>query len=44
MSLPPNLGSLSGILSLTIKDKSVLYAPYMAYIKKGGLIIPTGNS
>ncbi|TQI62298.1 pilus assembly protein PilZ [Pseudomonas aeruginosa] len=29
MSLPPNLGPRNGILSLTIKDKSVLYAAYM---------------
>lgn len=30
-----------GILSLTIKDKSALYAAYMPYIKGGGLFIPT---
>ncbi|HHM6707247.1 TPA: PilZ domain-containing protein [Pseudomonas aeruginosa] len=32
MSLPPNLGPRNGILSLTIKDKSVLYAAYMPFI------------
>ena len=30
-----------GILSLTIKDKSALYAAYMPFIKGGGLFIPT---
>ena len=28
------------ILSLTIKDKAVLYANYMPFIKSGGLFIP----
>lgn len=31
----------SGILSLTIKDKAVLYAAYMPFIRNGGLFIPT---
>ena len=44
MSLPPNLGPRNGILSLTIKDKSVLYAAYMPFIKNGGLFIPTNSS
>jgi len=30
-----------GILSLTIKDKSVLYAAFMPFVKNGGLFIPT---
>ena len=30
-----------GILSLTIKDKSALYAAYMPYVQGGGLFIPT---
>ncbi len=30
-----------GILSLTIKDKSALYAAYMPFIHGGGLFIPT---
>ena len=34
----------SGILSLTIKDKNVLYAAYMACVKNGGLFIPTNKS
>jgi type IV pilus assembly protein PilZ len=33
-----------GILSLTIKDKSSLYAAYMPFIKNGGLFIPTNKS
>ena len=37
------MGSRSGILSLTIKDKSVLYAAYMPFIKDGGLFIPTNK-
>ncbi len=32
-----------GILSLAIKDKGALYAAYMAYIKNGGLFIPTNK-
>lgn len=31
----------SGIMSLTIKDKAVLYAAYMPFVKNGGLFIPT---
>lgn len=30
-----------GILSLTIKDKSALYAAFMPFVKNGGLFIPT---
>ncbi len=33
-----------GILSLTIRDKSALYAAYMPFIKNGGLFIPTAKS
>jgi type IV pilus assembly protein PilZ len=33
----------SGILSLTIKDKAVLYAAYMPFLKFGGLFIPTNK-
>ncbi|MDH3317613.1 MAG: PilZ domain-containing protein [Gammaproteobacteria bacterium] len=32
-----------GILSLTIRDKSALYASYMPFIKNGGLFIPTSK-
>lgn len=37
-------GARNGILSLTIKDKAVLYAAYMPYVKNGGLFIPTSKS
>jgi type IV pilus assembly protein PilZ len=37
-------GARNGILSLTIKDKAVLYAAYMPYVRNGGLFIPTGKS
>lgn len=37
-------GARNGILSLTIKDKAVLYAAYMPYVKNGGLFIPTNKS
>ncbi len=33
--------SRRGILSLTIKDKSALYAAYMPFVANGGLFIPT---
>lgn len=34
-------GSRNGILSLSIKDKAVLYAAYMPFVTNGGLFIPT---
>ena len=34
-------GARNGILSLAIKDKSVLYAAYMPFVRNGGLFIPT---
>ena len=34
----------SGILTLTIKDKTVLYGAYMPFVKNGGLFIPTTRS
>ena len=37
-------GVRNGILSLTIKDKAVLYAAYMPFVTNGGLFIPTGKS
>lgn len=41
-----NLGGAArnGILSLTIRDKAVLYAAYMPFVKHGGLFIPTNKS
>jgi type IV pilus assembly protein PilZ len=37
-------GARQGILALTIKDKSALYAAYMPNIRNGGLFIPTARS
>lgn len=37
-------GGRKGILSLTIKDKAVLYSAYMPFLKNGGLFIPTDKS
>ena len=37
-------GASSGILTLTIKDKAVLYAAYMPFVKNGGLFIPTAKN
>ena len=34
----------SGILTLTIKDKAVLYGAYMPFLKGGGLFVPTTRS
>ena len=33
----------SGILSLTIKDKAVLYSAYMPFLENGGLFVPTNK-
>lgn len=33
-----------GILSLSIRDKSSLYAAYMPFVRNGGLFIPTSKS
>ncbi len=33
-----------GILSLTIRDVSVLYSAYMSFIENGGLFIPTDKA
>ncbi|MEH6491113.1 PilZ domain-containing protein [Halopseudomonas sp.] len=43
MNNPTAPGPRNGILSLTIKDKSVLYAAYMPFVKHGGLFIPTNK-
>jgi type IV pilus assembly protein PilZ len=39
--MTPNRGARNGILSLAIKDKAVLYAAYMPFVRNGGLFIPT---
>lgn len=36
-------GGKAGILSLTIKDKAVLYSAYMPFVKNGGLFIPSSK-
>jgi type IV pilus assembly protein PilZ len=33
-----------GVLSLTIRERSALYAAYMPFVKGGGLFIPTNRS
>jgi len=35
------MGARPGVLSLSIKEKSALYAAYMPYLKGGGVFIPT---
>jgi type IV pilus assembly protein PilZ len=35
------MGGGKGILSLTIRDKAVLYSTYMPFVQGGGLFIPT---
>lgn len=37
----PTGGARPGVLSLSIKEKSALYAAYMPYLKHGGIFIPT---
>jgi type IV pilus assembly protein PilZ len=43
LSAPGGRDPRQGILSLTIRDKSALYASYMPFIKNGGLFIPTAK-
>lgn len=42
MKMPGGEGQ-GGILSLTIKDKAILYSAYMPFIQNGGLFIPTNK-
>jgi len=37
------MAAKQGILSLTIRDKSALYAAFMPFIENGGLFIPTNK-
>ncbi len=37
----PDLASRPGALSLNIREKSILYAAYMPFLKGGGIFIPT---
>ena len=32
-----------GILSLTTKDRAVVYAAYMPFVRHGGLFVPTNK-
>lgn len=41
MAGPKLTAARQGIVNLTIKDKSALYAAYMPFVKNGGLFIPT---
>lgn len=34
----------ANVLSLTIRDKAVLYATYMPFVKQGGIFIPTNKA
>lgn len=36
-------GARPGVLSLSIKEKSALYAAYMPFLKYGGIFIPTNK-
>ncbi len=36
-------GGRPGAISLNIKDKAILYAAYMGYVKGGGIFIPTAR-
>lgn len=38
-----NPGARSGILTVTIKDKAVLYSSYMPFVENGGLFVPTNK-
>ena len=38
------MAAKGSILSVTIKDKAVLYAAYMPFLKGGGLFIPTAKN
>ena len=37
-------GARNGILSRAIKDKAVLYAAYMPFLKGGGIFLPTNRA
>lgn len=37
------IGARNGILNLNIRDKAVLYASYMPFVRNGGLFIPTSR-
>src|SRR5262245_60821893 len=39
----PTGSARPGAISLNIKEKSILYAAYMPYVKGGGIFIPTAR-
>ena len=41
---PPSGPPRPGAISLNIKEKSILYAAYMPFVKGGGIFIPTARS
>ena len=47
MSTPADIATATiarpGVLSLSIKEKSALYAAYMPFLKGGGIFIPTSK-
>ncbi len=44
MSTNAHANRSGGILSLTIRDKAVLYSAYMPFLEHGGLFVPTNKS
>lgn len=39
----PVASGRAGMLSLTIKERTALYAAYLPFVKRGGLFIPTNR-
>jgi type IV pilus assembly protein PilZ len=44
MSAAESQSSRPGAISLNIKEKAILYAAYMPFVKGGGIFIPTARS
>ena len=44
VNTPAEGSARPGVLSLSIKEKSALFAAYMPFVKGGGLFIPTNKS
>ena len=40
----PHTAPRPGAISLNIKEKSILYAAYMAFVRGGGIFIPTARN
>lgn len=43
MSDPAATGPRQGAISLNIREKAILYAAYMPFVKHGGLFVPTAR-